>query len=361
MRRERRPILADEFVRNQSRSLCSRDTVTRVQRRVKDARHFVLDDNAIKRLGEVCRDIPDLIFRESKFARAPYEVTWIEIPNMPLLWETIMRQTSDVDADKTLGFLIDHDSVYVISDSGRLLPIYYELKVPWPEASRHAFAERCGVSVVEIEAFSWGYMKDGLAIAGVTDPNSPQAALRSAHSIDVLPLAKDLNLKKVVAALFVGGAGELRTLITLLLLLNRPTLTKYVQDVPHYRGFIKGKQQTFFQHHVVTIDLDPQPTLHMLGTLEGESISRRRHEVRGTWCHNYDAREYAKIGCIHEWVADPDWIGQDDPDDPDHWLCSVCEGRRWWRNEMTRGDSSKGYVVKTYNVGARTRDARQQR
>ena len=98
---------------------------------------------------------------------------------------------------------------------------------------------------------------------------------------------------------------------------------------------------------VVTIPLDPQPTLRLIGTPAGDIVERRRHEVRGHYCHNEAYRRGTAMGCIHEWEQDPDR-----PDDA-HWKCTSCEGKRWHRRVHTRGSAEVGYSDKLlYRVTA---------
>lgn len=366
---KRRPLLADRLMRSTEVMIVQRKTVDDIKARLRNARKFTFDDRAIVHAGNVIRDVPELLFRESQFARAPFPLTWIEIPNFPLLWETITGQMADDDCDLALGFLIDHDTVYAAmagtkdrpNDHARVLPVSYLLHTPFAEPARQHFAKSIGMMTpLEIDGYFWGQTFNGATIADVLDPNHPIAVLRNAHSCRLLPILDKLDSKQLYP-IIAGGAGEFRDLIAILLLLNRPSLTTYVEDVPHWRGFFGGKLQTYFAHTVITINLDPQPTLRMLGTREGESIARRRHEVRGTWCSNYDAREFAKIGCVHDYRLDPDYVGIDDPDDPDHWQCAVCGGKRYWRSMTTRGDATRGFVTKDYSVQAKTDDARKRR
>jgi len=56
----------------------------------------------------------------------------------------------------------------------------------------------------------------------------------------------------------------LRNIIAVLLVMNRPSLTKYVRTSTPGRGFFKGKVLPYLSHTTVTIDLDARPTLKLI-------------------------------------------------------------------------------------------------
>jgi hypothetical protein len=43
--------------------------------------------------------------------------------------------------------------------------------------------------------------------------------------------------------------------------------------------------------------------------------------------------------CDHDWSADEK-----------HMFCKLCEGRKIWITEHVRGDTSRGFVTRDYNV-----------
>ena len=342
----RKPLLIDRFMASTHRSLVNRNVVDRIKGRLRAARRFVLDDEATRRYADVIETIPELIARHQRFARAPYDVTWIEF-NFEQFWKQINKRPVDDTADQIVGFLIDHGRAYVLSgrhDDSRcsLTPFAYDLHTPWSVEDQLAFCTRNSMS--GLDAFFWGSAYDKLDIR-------ERESIRNLHRAFLLPM--EINDPTISTAILAGMAqetvGDIRNIITILLLLNRPSLTHYARYVPTHRGFIGNKLRAFFDHTVVSISIDPKPTLRLLGSTQGEGVSRRRHEVRGHYVHDRTARDYASIaGCIHEWQTDPH--PDDDPADPDHWKCTVCGGKRWWRVEHLRGSSNVGFVQKDYNV-----------
>jgi hypothetical protein len=357
---KRQPLLADVFVgHNPKLSVVQQAVFDRIRNRVRSARRFVFDDAGLVRAAEVMRDIPELLIREQQFARAPYDLTWIEIGNFRLWGNVIVGREPDATSDEQIGYLIDHGNVYVVSGGTHanpswmpaLLPLYYKLHQPWGFQQQIEFAQAAGMSRMQLDGFLWGetiYKLVGSDVQNSSEPTFNSRALREHHTCDLLPTRPSIDRAHTIRLMTDGSAGDLRNVIGLLLLLNRPSLTRYVREVGHHRGFIKGKLRPYLSHTVVTIPVDPVPTLRKIGTAEGEGIIRRRHEVRGHYCHDWDAREYAKIGCVHEWEVMPH--PDDDIDDPNHWQCKICDGKRWWRLQHERGTAQIGFVAKHYEV-----------
>jgi hypothetical protein len=170
-------------------------------------------------------------------------------------------------------------------------------------------------------------------------------ALRDKHTAFLLPVRNGMDPVRVGQATYSQSRGELRNIITMLLLLNEPSVAQYLAETPKYKTFHRGKSTSYFAHTVVTINLEQ--AREYIRT-NGFGSQKRRHQVRGHYCLNFDAHEYEKIGCVHNWQVD--FHRDDDPDNPNHWVCATCGGKRWWRHEHVRGDATIGYVQKTYNV-----------
>ena len=213
-------------------------------------------------------------------------------------------------------------------------------------------AEQTGTSRAQFDSYFWGTTTLDIDDASLR-------SLRAHHRLDLLPIDKNrFIVPKRLTDLLYGGAGELRNIIAMLLMLNRPTITQYRNTTPASRGWLKGKIIPYFSHTTVTISLDAVATLRLIGTPAGEAVPRRAHEVRGHFCHDEVARNFLRIaGCLHEWQrCHDDWTPwPDGPHDPiplrlNHWACKTCAGKRWWRPKHMRGDATRGFVVKDYAV-----------
>ena len=383
----RRPTLADRFISKKfmdwERAVHPR-AIDQLQRSTRKARRFVFDENATRRSAHVIDTVPDLLAREHQFARAPYDLTWIEFPSH-VLWEYMRERNREVytglgkygekaTADHTIGYLIDHERVNIICGgtceepdlSPNIMPLQYRLHTPWEKPDRDEFRRLTALpDEMNPNAFLWGSTFTKLDAA-------TRAELENRNTVELLPLNPRHKMFDRYQGngewheAMRGSVGELRKIIALLLILNRPSLARYERTTDNARGFWKGKSIAYLSHTVVGVDLDAVPTLLLIGTPEGEGVPRRRHEVRGHFKHDETAREYASVaGCIHEFQAShgphKDWaLWLDappgipgDPGVPRNWVCAACGGRRWWQKESHRGSAEVGFVVKDgYDVEA---------
>jgi hypothetical protein len=368
---KRGPTLADRFMAHRvpgHARLIHPKTYDMIQRAMRAAHRFVFDEAAAERIAQVVRDIPHLLVREHAFARPPFEVTWIEWPSW-VYWKVLRDAKPERydqtgwygnlnTADHTIGYLIDHNRINTICggtvdkpiSDPQITPMQYHLRTEWDIDEQLEFARVCGCGRMTLDMLMWGSTYDELS-------EDERRVLRASNVMEQTPLNPAhpgharLTSDGGMAGPARGTVGDFRTIIAILLMLNRPSLTSYRNVLPNSHGFIRGKLRPFMSHTTVTIAIDPVPTLRLIGTPAGDREPRRRHEVRGHYCHNKVARDYARIaGCIHNFEPNrgpPKWLPWPNagPDDPDNWVCSECGGKRWWRPEHERGDASVGYVM----------------
>ena len=319
----RQPTLADRFLAKKfaaSERYLHGDVLDMLKSRVRTAHKFVLDDNATTRIAHVVRDIPDLLIREYDFARPPFDLTWIEFKH-DLFWREVgnPREMQDDDSDMNVGYLIDGNTVSVIT-GGTIGSPYAG---PYPSIIRFHFNTE----------WSDGEYADWMASAEVTNSGSDKGLdqflwggtlksmdmetrdrLRARNRVTVYRppsvgrWGNEVRFLSLLESTIHGSVGEMRNIIAMMLMLNRPSITRY-SNMPQGKGFSRGKLMTYMAHTSITIDLDAVPTMRLLGTPEGDAIPRRRHEVRGHYCQNREARDYTRIaGCIHDWVTcHDDW------------------------------------------------------
>jgi len=390
---KREPTLFDRFLHSpveDGQTLVDFKINEQIKQKIRAARRFRLTTEAAHHVGSVISSIPELLFREQQFARAPYDLTWIEFPYDH--WFHGLANNEQLRGTATeMGFLVDHGNVYTVAyarDMPRnrpaVIPFVYTLHKPWEMAEQLAFAQRVGTSRLQLDGFLWGATLEQMVQAHVADNppdptvdgvkeytakvadffrDHPSRSLRNNHTVAFLPFSQHIQRKiermnELNERLLGAAAGDLRNIVALLLLMNRPSLTRYVKDEPHWKTFVNGKSRTYMSHTVVTIDFDPRPALMKIGTALGKTESKRRHEVRGVYCHDEKYRKGTAAGCIHDWYEHPDYlddishlhIDEHGSVQWDNWLCKGCAGHRWWRETHERGDASKGYVVKEYEV-----------
>lgn len=359
--------LADRFLayRNEAKHRMFHDrTVEHMQRALRGAHRFILDRSAAERVAHIVRTVPDLLAREHQFARAPYDITWIEWPSFhywmelrkedPEHYESLGSFGSIESADYEVGYLIDHGRINVISAGTGphgtnakplLTPNQYLLHTEWDADAKNRFSHLVGISPKNVDSLLWGSSWNHLS------PDE-QARLTSLNTAEFLPLhpsiAGRFNEHGAMHSFLRGASGDLRTVIALLLVLNRPSITTYAHVGNRGRTIHRGKVLPLLSHTKVTISIDPVPILRLIGTPSGDSVARRRHEVRHHYKQDKAAREYAHIaGCVHEFrPADEEWNWDDTTpiDEIKHWVCTQCGGKRWWVRTYHRGDESLGHV-----------------
>ena len=371
---KREPTLADLFINTppaNKHQLIDVDVVQKITRRVQVAEKFVLDERAARRVGKLIRETPEFISENAQFCRPPFDVTWVEFPHDPLFSEMTGQSGLMPGSAVRMGYLYDNGRAYNISgpyprgmgEDGRypnfpgalVSPFAYDLHTEWPlEEQKLAYGKwsaKTGGPIVDditqekfIDIFLWGSQYDSLT-------QEQLLTLRHNNRPLVLPLRKGIQRQIedswAVASEFLG---DLKKVIMMALVLSRPGVMRRVAEQAHGRGTVLRKTVRYWAHTTVTIDLDSAAIVRE-PAYRGPAETKRRHKVRGTWCHSKEAR----IGtCIHVWQPDEKNYPDDDPKDPDHYGCEACGGKRWWREAHVRGDATKGWVTKEeYSVTAR--------
>jgi hypothetical protein len=318
------------------------------------ARRFVLDNNAAQKFGQVMREIPDVIAAQQEFARPPYDTMWVEFDA-----QTVYKEASglvpDDKSDVLLGYLFYEGRVYSFfygktkdnrpaSASAGL--IVYDLHRPWKVEEQMKFANESSTSRLGLVSWVWGSPLRHWLAGKVEFGPDDEPALATAKSLRNLHTARWVNEKWVVehlnernrAGILDSCAGDLRNIITLLLLMNQPSIVSYSKEIGAIKGFSRGKLRKYLSHNIVSISVDPQPIMRRMSA--GHGSPHRRHEVRGHYCHDEKTRQARRLGCEHKW----------EQTDPNHWQCSVCHGSRWWRKHHERGDASIGFATKQYAI-----------
>ena len=362
---KRQPLLVDKFLQGQFSSEENRLLdIPRLKRLAQSANRFVLTEEGTRRYAEIMRDIPDMIATHQQFALQPYDTMWMEC-DARILFEVTSKKQTDKSGDERVGYLFHNNTVYAFADSNEyeetvynlrpnvcgVMPIKYDLHRPWKLEEQLRFAEQAAISRLGLVGWIWG---SAMNYWLTNDESGPETlsygpederrltlakTLRNSHTASWLNDAWILKMPiETRRALLDGSAGDLRNIVTILLLMNQPSVISYVQEVGFGKGFSKGKLRNYVSHSVVTINVDPKPIIHRLSS--GTGSPHRHHLVRGHFCQNADARNGSRRGCEHQW----------EQDDDKHWHCVTCEGKRWWRKDHSRGDSFVGVVDKQYAI-----------
>lgn len=306
---------------------------------LRKSRKFKLDAKACEACGWLVDDHPELIVQYSEFARAPFPTTWIEVP---------ATTTLEKGAEVRHGWLIKGNDIYSfleVANNGvpsttMLTPVVATLHRPMPLAEQYKFADLGQTSRLGIDQVMWG------RVLYEKIPTKLRKSLREQHSLGLtMPWKSALHEKnKELSQKMLTNLvhGEMVDVLGFLMLLMRPNHAKVIREAgKERRRSTGGKWKTFFAHNVVTVDLESKPLVKRIkAAVRRENNLRRRHEVRGHYCHNEAAKRTSSH--THEWAQVSDTM----------WECAYphCGAKRWWKKAHERGSAEVGYVTKHYEV-----------
>lgn len=291
------------------------------------ARPYVFDRAASRKLGEFIRDCPDIVVDQMEFAKPPFPITYIEV-EIDAVHEGIgsMVSVTGDDADWKLGFLCNEEGSIKSVARNRSRPDTIANVIGYMDANQ-VDSSHLAEDLHET--------REMVLLGSSYHKLDPVRRRRFASSHIVEALCDDDYSKTDFATLVSGHVGELRVYIAALLLLQQKRVVN-VGSAPWERKISRGKLRTFMAHSVVTVMLDGPVEIRRQFTIT-DRASPRAHEVPAHYCHRHGDR-----GCEHTWVARVD--------EENHWDCPKCGRFRYLRRHHMRGDGSKGFVTREYDV-----------
>ena len=313
----------------------------KIRQRLGTAKRFVFTPSACKAIADIVCDRPVEIARHVELAKPSYESMWLELPLFgdhwrdPPLWGEFS------------GFIIDHDVVQGVNElpasqsehypHGMIHATWdrYHLCASWSRDEQDEFFKSLAIN--DWRRWVFGNIATTTTWQGV--PDEPLRQILDRVSIDLSgstdQFLVDMKERGTVSKVTLGG--NVLIPLTAMILLNTPPAIHEVH-VPYTRRFIAGKHRQLREHTRIEINLSTDSVVRYISDQIGQNDARRRrHEVRGHFCHNAVARAAA---CFHSWVQD----------DARHWHCAECGGRRWWKDQHDRGDETLGSVRRNYTV-----------
>jgi hypothetical protein len=298
----------------------------------RQARCYVFDRDASLKLGQFIRSCPDVLAEQLEFAIEPYPVTYIEV-EIDAVIDGTGRAGSQAGpkSDWKVGFL---------SAAGVTNTLVCNREIVGTLGGAYGFARMDAVpprttsdeDIIE---------KTAAQLLGGTynDLNDKQRReFTNRYCVMYFGAREMENL--AAKEIMEGHMGECRTYAAALLLLHQKKGIALTEK-PAYRTMYRGKSRPFMSHNVVTITLDG-PVEIRKAMSSGSGETRRAHEVPAHYAHRYGTRN-----CEHVWVKRET--------EEHHWDCSKCGRFRYLRRDHVRGDASKGFVKKSYNVTMRDR------
>ncbi len=333
--------LADAFIARPFYGILDRAIVDSVVSHVRLAPKYVFTTEATAALGKAIRERSEVIARAADSAHAPFERTWIEL-DAAALFEALhgFPQTRKFP-DLQLGYLIDHDEVYVVANNGQsspaIWPLVYHINQPWNTGEADKFAHLIGKDDELLDRFFWG------TAFNFVDEES-RRKLRYAHSASLLKFKNQKTLAKISKTFLSESAGDLRNVLAAMMALSGELFEPIEQTTPRSRAFSGGR---LVQRHAHTRITHLHPRSYAVRQEHATSgVTRDLQRKRGHWAHDVTAREYEYIaGCVHDWIPADDF-GSKSAREPDRYRCRVCGGKRWWRAAYERSIPTQITIVK---------------
>lgn len=303
------------------------------------ARRFIFDDDAARIMGRFIRECPDLLLNNRQFAIPPYQTTYIQIPIRSLFMpSSTSAGRFGGERDDFVGYLMTGNRVYSAAafehsiEESFLSPFVYDVNTTHHTNSVKLTYSTSRSSDVYEDQDSW--MKLSLLLGSTVEhiTEEQRVDIIRRNNIDMmyeLPLGIDMT------PLLQGSMGDVRNIWAALLLLNQPGKTVF-EHFPAGRRIVRGKLRAYSAYNIVSINIGRHRKTRRAFHFEDRS-SPRRHEVRGHFAHFHTDKH-----CEHKWPLIPD--------DDQRWYCERCRGFRIWRKDHLRGDASKGYVNKVYEI-----------
>ena len=353
--KKRFPTLADAYLAGKGHWWVPKKKNEWIKERILGAKRFVLDAKGSEYLGLITT-MPELLLQAQDFAIQPFPQMWVEI-DYKAFYKGKTGAFLEVDtADTHVGWLYDNGVVYAFATQMGVrgepiwTPTKYLLNRPLSSREEIDFVSDVNITRIGIDSFMWGETVYRSMLENHLDHEV--RLLRANHGVGWAYTSQEITKAQAFEVTKRNEDGELRLILTILLLLNRTSKTQYVQDVAPQRQMMGNKPRTLVKHHIIHFTLNPVEEIRRIGTGVGTSW-RREHDVRGHFCRNELAKLAEKPfgvckGITHDW-QETDWAPSRSPR---QWRCLKCGGLKWWKADHKRGHSEKGTVTAEYGVTA---------
>jgi len=320
-----------------------REHVARLRADAREARRFILGDEASYEVGKWIAACEDLLLDNVQFAKAPFPTTYVEV-SISEVNRGIGRKVAGPleTADDRLGYLIKGDHVRLVCSAMHVKganPTTWNYWLNTPEDEPFLVPGHNRNEWLRVKLFL------GTTALALKDD---EQLVRFAYRIRVRNLLPEMvrqtrywdhdaaKVKATIEHMVHCAAGELRTLLAVLLLINQHRHRLHFAEVGRHVSLVP-QRKVYTGHTLVSLPIG----LSREGTRKTFYPNTRHspvgHDVRGHWM-----RFHLQEHCVHRF---PDL-----PDDDGHFVCASCRGWRTWKRAHRRGDSSKGLNIQTYEV-----------
>lgn len=298
------------------------------------ARVFVFDDEASQIVGNFVKTCPDLIEKNEQFAIPLFDDMYIEF-NIDEFLKILGRQQSgsDMSRDIRVGYLISH---------GMIFPMLKTADEESPAFSGMVYTIGRNPEMKPYEGFELGgqlasIISHRVKATGLLGTTIEQFSIDGFREIADKYEIGNCLINELPFDIIRHSNGDIRNVICLLLFLYQGGKNHSISMItnPPKRGIVRGKQITFYGYNTVSIHLKDTGELRKHFSITDRD-SPRRHDVRP-----YYRTTPKKSGCDHDFK---------EIEEHRKWVCDKCGAMRIRVKKHMRGDSTRGYVYKNYEV-----------
>ncbi|HET7238622.1 MAG TPA: hypothetical protein VFI76_06325, partial [Terrimicrobiaceae bacterium] len=317
------------------------------------AKKFIFDAEASEFIGTLLVKAQDQILEQHNWARPPFDVTWVEMDHAAYWTRGLGLPDKYPSPDNLFGFLVDHNTVWSYTyapgtDHGKRKdtgcgPFQYQLHMPISFEDEMAMAQKFNFSLKQYRQALLGGMLDENGNPTIPEDwwQTVAGEVVRSHKMFLNKWTSD-NADKLTSGqwqiVLSSSAGDLKLILTLLLMITRPRKMFAVSEVGPKRMLYKGHNLVRRSHSIVTMRLSKEKAMHKATTHEFTSQHRQMHDVRGHWAQSRTG--VLCPGSEHEW----------EPIDNNHFYCLRCTAKRWWKKSHTRGELRLGDKTTDYTV-----------
>jgi hypothetical protein len=314
------------FSSNETMRGISNKYVHLIKNNLPRAKQFIFDEKSSEIMANFIQEAPELLFKNEQFAIPHFDVSYYEF-DADLFLQAFGRPKTDNDEGKDwrVGYLVIGDKIFIITKS-------FQGKYATPSVLMYMI--KIGPFNGEPNEMIMSRRMKAAYMLGSSDNDIPMemrnVIVEKYHYANLTELPNE----RVIQGL-PDGAGDLRNLITMILFLYQSKKVIDLRDVAPKRGFMKGKQVTYMAQSVVTIHLNEVKAIRKYMEIAHERASPRRH-----WCKPFYRTIGGSHSCDHTFEEYKE----------ERWKCTKCEAKRARVKSYQKGDATKGYVLKHYEV-----------
>lgn len=327
-------------VRRYSKKDVLRYTSNKVEHHISNsipsAKQYIFDTAASTHMANFIQDCGDLVLKNEQFAIPQFPKVYYEF-DIDAFLKTLNRPQSGYDdrtRDGTVGYFVADNVIYVLcrgldlKQKPTLLHFGYSIG----KTHMHRMIQQPLLSRRRKAQFFLGSTMEDATISQFQD---------IAEKYEILNLAKEQSAADddylLVNTILKNATGDIRNLITMILFLYQSKDVTTIQEFGPSSRILKGKRTTYLSYGTVKINLRDTKAIRRKFHISGSHASPRAH-----WVEPY-YRTIPKTKCDHDFICETE---------EKRWRCQKCKAVRVRIEQYHRGDATKGYKLKTYEVTA---------